>query len=185
MNTKPPGTDTISLETSDLNLQFSRHGDRYHLRTLIGDNLIFDTHDGSDEEAWPAAPPLQQLYQQMLPTGPAVLGVGAAGRTHWSASFSVREAGLIWLEYAARVSRTWHPSDEWLGTSFRLATGWSLRPEESSWHLEGNGHSVQLLLLGEGSQVDVVNPAEFQLKPASEAANRGNTIEWKLALRLS
>ena len=104
----------IELETAGLCLRFGRAGDRFQLRLLVGGVTLLEAAAGVDNEAWPSAPPLQQLHEQVLPTGPVVLGVGSAGTTHWSASFAVRAPGVIWCEYAARVSRAWEASSQWL-----------------------------------------------------------------------
>ncbi len=184
MSIKHEETETLAIQTAKLSLRFPRCGDRYRLQAVIGEELLLETIDGSDEDAWPASPPLQQLHQQQLPSGAAVFGVGAAGTTHWSASFSIREPGLVWLEYAARVRREWNRSGEWLGGRFRLAPGWEIKPEGAAWSFLGNGHRAQLLPLGAESVLELNGFGEFVVRPATETPGRANTIEWKFALSL-
>jgi hypothetical protein len=50
---------------------------------------IMQTIEGDQQSIWPPSPPLQDASQHDLASGPAVLAVGMAGTSHWSASFSV------------------------------------------------------------------------------------------------
>ncbi len=46
--------------------------------------------EGDSQQIWPPSPPLQDLDRHELPDGAAVLAVGMAGTSHWSASFSIQ-----------------------------------------------------------------------------------------------
>ena len=56
--------------------------------------LLRSVEDSADA-IWPASPPLQELTRHELPDGPALLGVGMAGTSHWSVSFSAAEDHLL------------------------------------------------------------------------------------------
>lgn len=174
----------IQLETAGLCLSFVRVGDRFQLRVSIDGALFLEVAVESDNQAWPAAPPLQQLHQQILPTGPVVLGVGAAGTTHWSASFAAREPGVVWCEYAARVSRTWAPQSEWLGTSFRIGEGWDLSLGQNELTLANQSRKVLLQTLGPESQLTASCSDSLELAPAKDFVQRTNTIQWRLGICL-
>lgn len=176
---------TIVLETSGLEFRFPRFGDRYGLTVGIRSQVILETRIGSEADAWPAAPPLQQLHAQELSTGGAVLGVGSAGTTHWSASFSERAPGLVWCEYAARVSRPWNPEGEWLGTTFRVAEGWQSEQTERGLHLLAAGQRLELELLGSGSEVESIRSGEFAIRPIQKLPQQAKTVEWRVAVKLA
>ncbi|MFM7741209.1 MAG: hypothetical protein ACKO9H_17570, partial [Planctomycetota bacterium] len=124
-------------------------------------------------------------HEQVLPTGPVVLGVGSAGTTHWSASFAAKEPGVVWCEYAARVSRTWAPESEWLGTSFRIGEGWDLSLGQNELTLTRQSRKVLLQTLGPESQLTANRAGSFELAPAKDFIQRSNTIQWRLAICLS
>ncbi len=46
--------------------------------------------EGDSQQVWPPSPPLQDLDRHEFPDGAAVLAVGMAGTSHWSASFSIQ-----------------------------------------------------------------------------------------------
>ena len=181
---KPNDEHEIELETAGLCLRFSRIGDRFQLRLQVDGALLLETVNSGADEAWPAAPPLQQLHEQVLPTGAVVLGVGSAGTTHWSASFAAKEPGVVWCEYAARVSRTWDPASQWLGTSFRIGEGWELSSSENALALSSKALKVLLQTLGPESQLTASRCGSFELAPAKDFAQRSNTIQWRLAVCL-
>jgi len=174
----------IELETAGLCLRFARVGDRFQLRLLVNGATLLEAADGGTQDAWPAAPPLQQLHEQVLPTGPVVLGVGSAGTTHWSASFAIQKPGVVWCEYAARVSRTWEPASQWLGTSFLVGKGWERAVAQDELTLANRSHKILLKTLGPESQLAVNDSESLEIAPAKDFVQRSNTIQWRLAIRL-
>lgn len=182
---RPNKDEEIELKTAGLCLRFSRIGDRFQLRLQVDGALLLETVNSGADEAWPAAPPLQQLHEQVLPTGAVVLGVGSAGTTHWSASFAAKGPGVVWCEYAARVSRTWAPKSEWLGTSFQIAEGWALSLGQNELTLARQSRKVLLQALGPESQLTANRAGSFELAPAKDFIQRSNTIQWRLAICLS
>lgn len=73
---------------------FSKRGDRWSHQVVIGDGpqetLLLSSLEGDSQQVWPPSPPLQDLDRHELPDGAAVLAVGMAGTSHWSASFSIQ-----------------------------------------------------------------------------------------------
>lgn len=185
MNNAEHQSEAILLETSGLEFRFPRIGDRYGLTISLRSELVLEALAGSETDAWPAAPPLQQLHEQELPAGLAVLGVGSAGTSHWSASFSVRGPGLVWCEYAARVSHPWNHAGEWLGTRFHLAKDWNWERAERGLRLLRRDQQLLLELLGEESEWEMVRPNEVAFRPAQGFPQRTKTVEWRAAIRLS
>ena len=75
----------------NVRLEFSWQGDRYHHQLVAGDRVVAKSVEGTSEDDWPASPPIQQLSLEQIQDEPCVLGVGAAGRGHWSISVRVIE----------------------------------------------------------------------------------------------
>lgn len=184
MNAKLTENESDSIATAELRLQFPRVGDRYAFQVEVAAEPLFFGIDGSDLDAWPASPPLQQLHIQDLPTGPAALAVGAAGTTHWSASFAVRRPGVVWCEYAARVARGWEPQRDWLGSRFRIAPGWQSEFKDGRLTLSRKGQHLELGSLGETSRLETSVSGEFTVRPVQQGSGGKGTVEWKFQLSL-
>lgn len=75
--------------------------------------------DGDDR--WPAAPVLVELAPLETPQGLAILGVGLAGRSHFSASIGPApgQGGEVRFEIACRAIEP----PVWLGSTYDHATG--------------------------------------------------------------
>jgi len=115
---RPP----IVVTAGGMRAVFSWAGDRWrHVILLDGTpwaESLEDRADGRDA-AWPSSPPLVELSVVTAATGPAVLGVGLAGRSHFSASITAcpdRPDALL-FEIACRVRE--RPC--WLGSTYDRA----------------------------------------------------------------
>src|SRR5262245_36695789 len=86
-----------------MRVEFVWRGDRYgHVISALdhaGQTVpLFESIEGTPADDWPPSPPLVNLHREMLPDGrEALLSVGAAGRSHWSASVEAaqHEAALM------------------------------------------------------------------------------------------
>lgn len=116
--TRPP----VRLESGGIAVVFRWCSDRWrHTVTFAGESLaesVEGTADGGDAR-WPVSPPLVELSAIDLQGGPALLAVGLAGRSHFSASVRPHpeRADTLLFEIACRVKE--RPS--WLGSTY--ATG--------------------------------------------------------------
>ena len=112
----------MRLESGRTAVVFRWRGDRWrHTVTFAGESLaesVEGTADGGDAR-WPVSPPLVELTAINLQGGPALLAVGLAGRSHFSASVRPHpeRADTLLFEIACRVKE--RPS--WLGSTY--ATG--------------------------------------------------------------
>ena len=112
----------MRLESGGTAVVFRWRGDRWrHTVTFAGESLaesVEGTADGGDAR-WPVSPPLVELSAIDLQGGPALLAVGLAGRSHFSASIRPHpeHADTLLFEIACRVKE--RPS--WLGSTY--ATG--------------------------------------------------------------
>ena len=77
-----------------------------------------DTADGR-EGAWPASPPFVELSMLETAAGPALLAVGLAGRSHYSASIAPHplEPDTLLFEIACRIKEP----PAWLGSTYAVA----------------------------------------------------------------
>lgn len=123
-----PETLRLSLEDS-WQIEFPWQTDRYSHRigwhgipsqVESSAGWLAKSIELSDNPDWPLSPPLQQLsIETDHHDGPVALGVGMAGRCHWSASFQLKKStGSFAAELAARLSEP--PTRlgsclEWLG----------------------------------------------------------------------
>jgi len=52
---------------------------------------LLRSREGLPDESWPSSPPLQQVSKQLVDQSPALLGLGMAGKSHYSTSFLLSE----------------------------------------------------------------------------------------------
>jgi len=82
-----------------IQLSFGKLDDRWahDWQWVDGDQVqtLLKSREGSQDQNWPPSPPLQEISHHELPSGEAILGVGMAGKGHWSASFSMDDTTSI------------------------------------------------------------------------------------------
>jgi hypothetical protein len=121
MPTSPPPTITVG----DTTITFDWRGDRWGHRATVGGSLVAESVEGPDGEAgdprWPASPVLTEVTPTTATGRPAIVGVGLAGRSHFSASFTAHPtlADAVLVEIACRIQE---PPGR-LGSSYRAADG--------------------------------------------------------------
>lgn len=110
-------------------LFFEWHKDRYQHRWTFDDPAETVASIESDSSVvWPVNPPLQQIHQQSFGDGREIIfGVGMAGRSHWSASFTLVPDLKCWIvELACRAPL----KAESLLSSYRLDPSWETVSED-------------------------------------------------------
>jgi len=124
---------SVLLEAGAVRVVFTWQGDRWshHLEPAAGGAAAGSDASGESswrsldgawpaagDPRWPASPVLVELSQVDRPhVGPAILAVGMAGRSHYSASV-IRDPTLIdavRFEIACRI----HDGPGWLGSTYR------------------------------------------------------------------
>ena len=87
--------DPLRIEASNdqgevLAIEFTWQADRFgHSIYFLQENQqrpLLTSVEGCATDDWPASPPLQQISAQEIGGDPAIMGVGMAGHSHWSAS---------------------------------------------------------------------------------------------------
>ena len=111
----------LSLTTPDglMRLDFRWKTDRFVQRLLVDDVEVGNSIEGDALDLWPFSPPLQQLSLEQIDDADVILGVGAAGRGHWSISVEIdRETSSAFkFDVACRCPE---PPD-FLGSRYQLA----------------------------------------------------------------
>lgn len=116
------GRAPVLLAAAGMTVEFTWAGDRWAHRTIAsggadrGWHSVEGTDAGRVDPRWPASPVLVELSRVMTAAGPAVVGVGLAGRSHFSATFAVEPDGnTLRVEVACRL----HEPAGWLGSTYR------------------------------------------------------------------
>lgn len=139
-----PAPEPISLATADgaLRVSFRWAADRFVHRIELRGRLsatsvkevaaesLSELSSGQPVEevaSWPASPPLQQLSREDLGGTTAVLGVGAAGRSHWSLSVEASGSGgrsSLVFDWACRVKE----APTLIGSTYRVEPSLEIIP---------------------------------------------------------
>jgi len=113
------------ITIGDTTVTFDWRGDRWGHRVAVGGSLVGESVEGSDgdmgDPRWPASPVLTEVMPTEAAGRPAIVGVGLAGRSHFSASFTPHPAvtDAVLVEIACRVQE--QPGR--LGSTYRTADG--------------------------------------------------------------
>jgi len=125
----------LTLVIGSVEVTFTWAGDRWTHRVTTGAGGTWQSVEGPRAEdgdpRWPASPVLVELSRLATAGGPAILGVGLAGRSHFSASIGPdpEHPDRIRFEIACRFNEP----PVWLGTTYRGPAGIvSVRPRIES-----------------------------------------------------
>jgi len=130
-----------------LRVEFVWRGDRYGhvISAVIGGQteLLLESLEGTPADDWPPSPPLQSLHRERLPDGrTALLLVGAAGRSHWSASVEALAEPRLIFDIACRHSGR----PLWLGSQYQRAPAalnrLAIQPDNAG--IEGHEQQVRI-----------------------------------------
>jgi hypothetical protein len=149
----------LRLDDSPFSLLFERKTDRWWHRLIVEqaglETAILQSVEGDSSQNWPPSPPLQDLAQQLLTDGStAILGVGKAGKSHWSASFSKQQSTQPirnrWLvEFACLCPPDASPPT--LCTTYEIA---------ESMHLEKRDNSIRIAVAHRELKIESLDAKE-------------------------
>jgi hypothetical protein len=129
-----------SLATLDgrLRVDFQWRGDRFIHGVFLDGVEVGSSIEGGEHDAWPPSPPIQQLSFEQIDGSDVILGVGAAGRSHWSISVELDRDGLIKFDLACRCK------DEvgFLGSTYQLADAIFVTSADASPKITGRNVTI-------------------------------------------
>jgi hypothetical protein len=118
----PRSRPPLEVSAGAVRAVFSWAGDRWRHAILIDGMPWAESQEGrpdAGDAAWPSSPPLVELSPASTPRGEAILGVGLAGRSHFSASISPHpdQPDTLLFEIACRIRE----QPGWLGSTYDSA----------------------------------------------------------------
>ena len=164
-------TDGDSLRV-DLFWQHDRYSHRI-VAVLSGREIpVIESVDGTDKDAWPPSPPLQQLsIEELAPGRQVALLVGMAGKSHWSVSIEPQpeQRGFV-FDVACRSRDVAH----WLGSTYR---GLEDKVPVPGFRLSG-------LEVDRGRTSVQQHEVEWMIRPAQTDRATSGTRRWKYGVSL-
>lgn len=184
----------LSIATPQLKVVFSKSAantDRWSHQILLNDGqqptVLLTSVEGDDQQTWPASAPLQDISHHDLPGGEAILGVGMAGKSHWSASVSVVDNDSIFFDMACLIKQ----SGAAVGSQYRAGSGVNVTTAGDDISLEvGNEKIVIQSLRNEGQQTALKHAAIQQdattvsIAPDLDLATITGSVRWCFYMRL-
>ncbi len=114
----------VYLSAGVLSVRYSKVRDRlsHTIGIVDGDTYLplLESIEGSEEEPWPASPPMQQMVEEcFLPgTSPVLLGIGLSGNGHWSTAIESQNSRLLKFDIACKNSK----GSTFFGSQYRILT---------------------------------------------------------------
>lgn len=121
----PADKSPLRLQAGLAGVVFSWAGDRWEHEVVVPDGRRWRSLEGPEDAAadprWPASPPLVEVSLVSAGSRPAILGVGLAGRSHFSLSVvgCPDRPDTLLFEAACRIVE---PAP-WLGSTYAHAAG--------------------------------------------------------------
>lgn len=135
---------------STLNVSFDFTAGRFRQKVWLqtsegelGDRWEDETEAG--DEDWPASPPIQQLSLESINDRPTLLGVGQAGKSHWSISIEpIDFEGEAALRFDVACRTRTDPG--WLGSTYRRTS--INAPDRRELILQSDASCLEQSILG-------------------------------------
>lgn len=162
--------EVVASNDRRLEIRFVWHHDRYLHRIYFDNRLAGYSVEGDSTEIWPPSPPLQQLSLTLVDDRAAVLGMGSAGRSHWSLSAvpCSDQPGAIRFELACRCAG----QPEFVGSTYHLEDQVRIAADPDSVRVDREG------------QVSITaKPSPAGTRPA--AASSAGTRQWSYRILVS
>lgn len=171
--------DAIDADGRGVRLEFYRENDRYRHRLLFidGDRVIEVARsvEGTDVVVWPKSPPLQQLsLENQQGSKEVALGVGMAGRSHWSLAVDAfTDPPSLRFEAACRFNER----PELLGSTYELLGNeqqWSIAHDLSCVRSDGG----IVIKPSDATCGLVVEDHQCRLNAGTDSSQFPETIAW-------
>ena len=165
---------------AQLRLKFEKSGDRWgHRWQLVDANQqatdVLISVEGGDQDTFPPSSALQEINLHELPTGPAILGVGMAGKGHWSASYSIEtvdEQPTIKCDLACLLKQL-NADGQWLGSTYAIGENVSVEQHDSQIRFSVNKNTFVLTAVADFASIELSNQ---QIKVAPTKFSESKTV---------
>jgi len=160
--------------------------------------LLLESLEGGLANNWPPSPPIQEISDCTIESdsnrGEAILFVGAAGRSHWAMTLTIRDHWIdpvarqyqpeILFDVACRVS----DRPAWLGTSYRVLCG-QVAVSEKLRQARIPADAPACLIIGDDADVKLeTSTGPYPIirceAPAASRESLPDTVRWRYAMRL-
>ena len=181
-------SNQFSIATPNLKVVFSKttaNTDRWSHQIFLIEGeqqtILLTSIEGDDEQTWPASAPLQDISHHDLPGGEAILGVGMAGKSHWSASVSVQENDALFFDMACLVKAP----DAVIGSQYAVGDGVEIESTGENVLLKAGGTEITIeALRKDAQQTNVCSDTNtVTMKPAVELTNVTGSVRWCFHMR--
>ncbi len=195
-------SDTLSIsaayKTTPLVLKvlFQQQADRWEHRIVLVDTdsaeeeketTLLKSVEGTSEQTWPPSPPLQDASCHRLETGDALLAVGMAGTSHWSASFSVEvaktesEPPSMLADLACLFKKDQPANASSLGSCYELGSGIEVLNEQTNRLQIKTGDiviSIESVAGGDWSSNMAIEDRQLTIHPNELSADKRRATRW-------
>jgi hypothetical protein len=178
------------VETNPICLKFEQGDDRwghqFELNTPAGEIGLLTSVEGTPEQAWPPSAPLQDASQELLGDINAILCVGMAGSSHWSAAFSVEPDQSLRSDIAC-LQKKIAPGAS-MGSTYQLDPTWSVDTNaDDRIELSYDGVSIVIeTLLGDDLKTQLeLNDRLLTVRPVEITERPNVATRWGFQLRIA
>ncbi len=192
MKQSPPASTVYSLSCSShdgstLQVEFRRVGDRFaqSVRRLSSDGACSASWTGvqrSEPEAWPASPPIQELSLELIGGRDVLLGVGRAGKCHWSLSVETTQidaVAALRFDIACRCPE----QPQWLGSTYRIDTPRTGQRDEAFQAGEAADSALSMRCEDDTVLIDC-GPETVRIEPIARPLKWPGTVRWRYSILL-
>jgi len=165
-----------SADGSHLCIEFRRAGDRFS-HTIRRTDAAGETTDqwcevqAGDSDDWPASPPIQELSLEKIADAEVLLGVGRAGKSHWSISVETSEIdgkASLRLDIACRCPAP----PQWLGSTYDV--------KPNAENLEATPPPLTLRCEADTNAAE--EKSRLVIEPIDRPARWPGTVRWRFAV---
>jgi hypothetical protein len=143
---------------------------------------IMSSIEGTPDQIWPTSAPLQDISRHSLQHGDAILCVGMAGKSHWSASFSVesnQQSSTVKADLAC-LQKVLSPGAK-LGSTYALGEHCqvqSFTDHRVEIRMDENVFQVDALSGGDFSTVFELNERTLTIRPGEISTSPVIATRW-------
>ena len=187
---------TTAVAAAFARVVFEKKSDRWSHRfewvTSGKPVLVATSIEGTSDSDWPPSQPLQEITQAYVGEQPVLLGIGMAGRSHWSLSCShepdsIEHPDSIFFELACLVKTT--PAG-WLGSSYQLGKNVKIgncSDEEVRLRMDNNDEILISARNSHGTDENwgtrfQINDRQLQIRPAVISKSPTAATRWAFAM---